>query len=71
MPDLVNLPQHLEGPLVVGDFLDDVLQLGLAMEVAPHEVLASADQLQVLEFIKGVEVKGLDGLAYSCFHNSL
>jgi hypothetical protein len=61
----------MEGPLVIRNLLDDVLQFCLSMEVAPHEIFASADQLQVLEFIERVKIERFNGLTYSHFHNSL
>jgi hypothetical protein len=53
---------------MIGHFLDDVVDFGLAIDVAAHEVLAAADKLLVIEFIQTVEVKRTHLLEQSCLH---
>ena len=69
MPDLVQLSQQLDLLFIIRNFLDDILQFSFTMDVAPHEVFASANQLLMFELFKRVEIERLNRLTYSYFHN--
>lgn len=49
--------------------LDNKLKLSVLMLIEANEVLTLSDQLQVLKFLKRVEVEKRDGLTNALLHD--
>ena len=67
MPQLVDFSKDLQGLLVIGYFFDDIVEVGLSVNVAAHFIPTFADELLIIELIEGIEVKGFDRFACT-FH---
>ena len=69
--DLLNVFEYFQTALAVCDFLDYNCHLSFDVFVQPHKVLASTNELLILELLQRVEIEGFYLFAGTSVHHNL